>query len=100
AYPVDDRLPVYPSGIRTRLSIDASGNLADVALITESGAPLDMNLTYTVAMNSYMTLVYKYSHADPGQSLFITTADATIAYLRKIKDVRSYKGEKRIVVTR
>lgn len=100
AFPVDDGLPVYPSGIRTRLSLDASGNLADVALMTESGAPLDMNLTYTVAMNSYMTLVYKYPHADPGQSLFITTADATISYLRKIKGVKSYKGEKRIVVTR
>ncbi len=100
AFPVDDRLPVYPSGITTLLSLDASGNLADVALKTESGAPLDMNLTYTVAMNSYMALVYKYTHADPGQSLFITTADATISYLRKIKDVRSYKGEKRVTVTR
>ena len=100
AFPVDDKLPVYPSGIRTRLSLDASGNLADVVLLTESGSPLEMDKTYTVAMNSYMTLVYKYSHADPGQSLFITTADATIGYLRKIKDVRSYKGEKRIVVNR
>ena len=100
AFPVDDRLPVYPSGITTMLSLDASGNLADVALKTESGSPLDMNLTYTVAMNSYMTLVYKYTHADPGQSLFITTADATISYLRKIKDLRSYKGEKRVTVTR
>jgi len=100
AFPVDDRLPVYPSGITTLLSLDASGNLADVALKTESGAPLDMNLTYTVAMNSYMTLVYKYTHADPGQSLFITTADATISYLRKIKDVKSYKGEKRIIADR
>lgn len=100
AYPVDDKMPVYPSGITTLLRTDDSGNLADVTLMTESGAPLDMNLTYTVAMNSYMTLVYKYSHADPGQSLFITTADATIGYLRKIKDVKSYKGEKRVTITR
>jgi hypothetical protein len=47
-----------------------------------------------------MTLVYKYSHADPGQSLFITTADATIGYLRKIKDIKSYKGEKRVTIDR
>lgn len=100
AFAVDDRLPVYPSGIRTRLTLDTSGNLADVVLLTESGTPLEMDKTYKVAMNSYMTLVYKYSHADPGHSLFITTADATIDYLRKIKDVRSYKGEKRIVMNR
>jgi len=100
AYPVDDRLPIYPSGIRTRLRLDASGNLGDVVLMAENGSPLEMDKTYTVAMNSYMTLVYKYTHADQGQSLFITTADATISYLRKIKDVRSYKGEKRVVVNR
>ncbi len=100
AYPVDDRLPIYPSGIRTRLRLDASGNLGDVVLMAENGSPLEMDKTYTVAMNSYMTLVYKYTHADQGQSLFITTADATISYLRKIKDVRSYKGEKRVVVNK
>jgi len=56
-----------------------------------------MNKTYNVAMNNYMTQVYKYRHSDPGQSLFITTADATIAFLKRIQTVRSYRGEKRIV---
>jgi 5'-nucleotidase len=96
AFPVDDRLPVYPSGIRTKLKSGSDGNLADVTLLTESGSPLDMNKTYTVAMNSYMTQVYKYKHSDQGQSLFITTADATIAYLKRIQKIRSYRGEKRV----
>jgi hypothetical protein len=47
-------------------------------------------------MNNYMTQVYKYKHIDPGQSLFIATADATITYLKKIQNVRSYRGEKRV----
>jgi len=97
AFPVDDRLPVYPSGIRTKLKAGSDGNLTEVTLLTESGSPIDMNKTYTVAMNNYMTQVYKYRHSDPGQSLFITTADATIAFLKRIKTVRSYRGEKRIV---
>jgi len=96
AFPIDDRLPVYPSGIRTMLKVSSDGNIADISLLTESGSPLDMNKTYTVAMNSYMTQVYKYRHSDPGQSLFITTADATIAYLKRIQKIKSYRGEKRV----
>ncbi len=72
--------------------------LSDVTLLTESGAPLDMNKTYTVAMNNFMTQVYKYSHADPGKSLYISTADATIEYLKELKNVVSYRGEKRVEV--
>jgi len=98
AFPVDDRLPVYPSGIRTMLKVSSDRNLTDVTLLTESGSPLDMNKTYTVAMNNYMTQVYKYNHSDPGQSLFISTADATIAYLKRIQNIRSYRGEKRVQV--
>jgi 5'-nucleotidase len=100
AFPVDDKLPVYPSGIRTIVKLDSKGNPEDIALLTESGSQLEMNRTYTVAMNNYMTQVYKYDHADPGQSLFITTADATIGYLKKNKTIKSYRGEKRIQVIR
>jgi len=98
AYPIDENLPVFPSGIKTKLELDASGNLADVSLLTEHGTPLDMNQAYTVAMNNYMTQVYKYKHNDPGQSLFISTADATITYLKKVQNVRSYRGEKRVQI--
>ena len=98
AYPIDENLPLYPSGIKTKLKLDANGNLVDVVLLTESGTPLEMNQTYTVAMNNYMTQVYKYKHSDPGQSLFIVTADATITYLKNIKNVRSYRGEKRVQI--
>jgi 5'-nucleotidase len=96
AFPVDDKLPVYPSGIRTILKAGSDGNLTNVTLHTEGGSPLDMNKTYTVAMNNYMTQVYKYNHSDPGQSLFISTADATIAYLKRIQNIRSYRGERRV----
>lgn len=98
AWPIDDKQPIYPSGIRTELKLDADGNLADVILLTENGKPLKMDKTYSVAMNSYMTQVYKYEHKDPGQSLYITTADATIDFLKKNKNLRSYKGEKRVQI--
>ena len=98
AFAIDDHQAILPSGIKTKLKLDADGNLADVILLTESGSPLDMDQTYTVAMNSYMTQVYKYEHKNPGQSLFITTADATISYLKKNQELRSYKGEKRVEI--
>jgi 5'-nucleotidase / UDP-sugar diphosphatase len=98
AWLIDDKSPVYPSGIRTRARLSAEGNLSDVALLTDNGAPLDMNKTYTVSMNNYMTQVYRYSHADAGRSLYISTADATIGYLKELKNVGSYRGEKRVEV--
>src|SRR5690606_38491506 len=81
AWPVDDNSPLYPSGIRTEVKIDAEGNPAVFLIMTDDGAPLDPGRIYSVAMNSYMTQVYDYDHADPGQSLFSTTADALITYL-------------------
>ncbi len=98
AYPMDNKRPLYPSGMKIMLQQDANDNLLDISLLSESGTPLDMNKTYIVAMNNYMTEVYKYKHSDPGQSLFITTADATINYLKNIKNVKSYREEKRVQI--
>ncbi len=97
---VDGKSPLYPSGIRTELKASANGDLEDIVVKTENGAPLKMDQIYTVAMNNYIAQVYKYSHNDPGQSLFITTADALISYLKKQGNVRSYRGEKRVNIIR
>lgn len=80
------------------MKIDAEGNPEVFIILTEDGAPLELTRIYSVALNSYMTRVYKYGHSDPGQSLFITTADALISYLKKHSIVRSYRGEKRVQV--
>jgi 5'-nucleotidase len=96
AYPVDDKLPLFPSGIHIKLELDADANLADLVLLTEDGTPLDMDQSYTVAMNNYMTQVYTYEHRDPGQSLFIETADAIISFLKKDPKLRTYRDESRI----
>lgn len=98
AYEVDEKLPLYPSGIKTTLILDENNNLKELRLFSENGTPLDLNQTYTVAMNNYMTKVYNYEHKDPGQSLFIGTAESTITYLKNIKNVESYRGEKRIQI--
>jgi hypothetical protein len=45
-----------------------------------------------------MTQVYDYQHSDPGQSLFFTTAQALINFLKEQKEITSYRDEKRIMV--
>ncbi len=100
AWPVDDRSPLLPSGIKLELKLDADGNPGEIVILTGEGSPLDRNRIYSVAMNSYMTQVYKYEHADPGQSLFFTTAEALINYLKKQGDVRSYRDERRVTITK
>ncbi|MBK7712384.1 MAG: 5'-nucleotidase C-terminal domain-containing protein [Bacteroidales bacterium] len=40
AWQIDDKSPVYPSGIRTRVRLSADGNMSDVTLLTDSGALL------------------------------------------------------------
>jgi len=98
AFPIDDKLPVFPSGIRTKLTLDANGDLAQITLLNEDNTPLDLDQSYSVAMNNYMTQVYKYDHSDPGQSLYMETADAIISYLTNAQELRSYRGENRIEI--
>jgi len=100
AYPIDDREAIITSGLRTIVHPGTNGTLASVELLTMDGRPLDMEKTYLVAMNSYMTQVYHYNHSDPGKSLYITTADATISYLKKLQTIGSYHGVKRVEVVR
>jgi 5'-nucleotidase len=97
AFPVDDDAPLYPSGIKILIRTDASGKPVSFTLLDMDGNPVNLDRTYTVAMNSYMTQVYRYRHEDPGHSLYVRTADATIGYLRKTGTIRSYRGENRII---
>jgi len=96
AYKMDGRHLPYPSGVNITVNNDENGTLPKISLFTEDGKALDLNKTYSVAMNDYMTQVYKYKHADPGHSLFITTAEATVSYLKKIKKIKNYNGVSRI----
>ena len=39
AWTVDDKSPLYPSGVRTEVKADAEGNLKEIAILTENGTP-------------------------------------------------------------
>jgi 5'-nucleotidase/UDP-sugar diphosphatase len=95
---MDNNHPPYSSGIKIDLKRDKDGKPEEIYLLNEDGKPLDLNKTYSVAMNDYMIQVYKYKHDDPGKSLFITTAEATINYLKKNQKIPGYRKVKRIQV--
>lgn len=100
AFELDNRMPLYPSGFKSEYTINKDGSLKEVKLFNADGTPLDLNKTYSISMNSYITSVYKYEHKDQGRSLFVTTAENMIEYLKKLKVVPSYQKENRVKVNK
>ncbi len=98
AFALDDYMPIYPSGIKVKYVLKNKKTIKDVVFYNNLGQILDMEKTYTVAMNSYMASVYKYEHLDQGAGQFITTAENMIDYLKEIEIVPSYKNEKRVEI--
>jgi len=96
AFTIDDSSAIYPSGIKTKYLLTETVALADVQFFTNDGKPLEMDKTYTVVMNNYMASVYRYEHKDNGQGLFRTTAEGIIDYLKNLKKIPDYRGEKRV----
>jgi len=96
AFAFDENKPLFPSGMTVRYLLDLDGSLKDVELLTTDGQPFDMSKTYSVVMNHYMASVYRYEREDSGQGLFRPTAETTIDYLKKQKNIPSYRGVKRV----
>lgn len=97
AYHADEYGIVYATGLKSKYIFNGD-KLKDIQLFTNDNKPIDYNKTYRVAMNSYMLSATKFDHKDPGQSLFKTTADNMIEYLKKLGTIKSYQNEKRIEI--
>lgn len=95
-FEMDEKRPMVPSGLKLQYTLDAERNVKDVRLFNPDGSDFDMDKVYKVVMSSYMNVTYKYEHSDAGKSLFRTTAEGLIDYLREIKTVPSYRKESRI----
>ena len=80
----------------TRYVLTPTGELKDVELFTSDGKPFNMDKTYSVVMSDYMASTYKYDHKDAGQGLFRSSAEATIDYLKVLKNIPSYRGIQRV----
>lgn len=98
---MDHHSPLIPSGIHLHYSfVPCEGEHVEVKkieLLDTMNRPLDMTKPYHVVMNSYVATVYSFSCQERGKSLQVTTADATIRWLRTRGVAPDYRQEKRIL---
>lgn len=96
AFPMDEDIPMIPSGIKTTYHLTKDGKMADVDFFNPDGSPLDMDKTYRVSVNSFIASAYVFDKEDEGTTLFKGTAENMIDYLRELKIIPSYDNEDRI----
>ncbi len=82
------------AGMTYTVTTDAANKCSGVELFDLAGKPLDPAKEFSVGLSTYVAVTYKFNHRDPGQTLNITTSQALIEYLEKVKNV-NYSGVKR-----
>lgn len=86
-YLADKNTPIYCSGCTYTYSLDENDEMTDIEVVLENGTPMDMDATYHVAMNSYMSSAFDFEHEDEGRSTFHTSNELMLEYLRQHPDI-------------
>ncbi|MEI6747561.1 MAG: bifunctional UDP-sugar hydrolase/5'-nucleotidase [Bacteroidota bacterium] len=97
AYNREKTLDLQVSGMSYTLYVDSAKVLRDVVITDSFGQALDPAKEYTVGINSYMASSYRFDHRDAGVSLYTTTAQALIDFLKAKKTV-NYPAVKRAII--
>ncbi len=93
----ENSLDLQVSGITYTIITDTNNNPLKVDMRLPNGKKPARCKKYNVGMNSYIASSYKFEHKDQGKSLYITTAENLINYLKVNKDL-NYQGVKRAFV--
>ena len=93
-YKHEKTIDLQVSGLTYVITENGNNPCARVELFARSGKPLDAQREFSVAMNSYMAAAYKFDHRDPGTTTQLTTNEALVNYLQKVKRV-NYNGVRR-----
>lgn len=94
AYNRGKSIDLQVSGITYTVLADSSNVLKDIKMLDRNGKTPDPATEYSVGMNSYMASSYHFEHRDAGVSLYTTTAQTLIDFLKARKEV-DYAGVKR-----
>lgn len=86
SYKQNGRRASFVSGMRYKVTTDADGYPQSVSITLDKGN-FSPKAQYKVAMNDYMATSVKFNSIDDGTSLFITTEEMTMDYLKKHKTV-------------
>lgn len=93
-YKKNGRNPSYVSGMRYVVNTEADGYPKSVDITLDKGR-FSKDARYKVAMNSYMASTVRFESIDDGNSVFMTSEEMVIEYLRNHKTV-SYQGVTRV----
>lgn len=91
-----DHGPNYCAGCTYSFSVDDEGQMKDCKVTLADGKPLDLERTYKVVMNSYMSSAFDFPHEDPGASIFRTSNEALTEYLAAHPHI-DYAGVSRVL---
>ncbi len=83
------------SGISYVVRSGGDRQIKEILLRHPDGTPLAEDGKFQVGVSSYVASSYNFVHADPGQSLQSTTADALIRYLQSGADLGMYRDVQR-----
>lgn len=92
-YKKNGRHPSFVSGMTYKIQTDADGYPKSVEIKPDKGR-FSKTSTYKVAMNSFMASTINFDSLDDGETLFLTTEEMTIKYLKTKKSI-SYNGVRR-----
>ena len=88
----------YPSGLRIVYRMMPDGSCDKIQLTLPNGEPFDLDRTYTVALNSYLSSAFLPEDIVPLRSMHMMTAELTVQYLSSIKEIPDYRKEKRVEI--
>lgn len=92
-YKKNGRYPSYVSGMTYTVKTDEDRYPKSVEIKPDKGG-FSEDATYKVAMNSYMASTVRFESVDDGESMYMSSEEMTIQYLKTKKTV-SYNGVRR-----
>ncbi|MBS3776625.1 MAG: bifunctional UDP-sugar hydrolase/5'-nucleotidase [Bacteroidales bacterium] len=85
------------SGGTYTMKVNSSDEIEKIIVKDEQGDLLNVDSTYSVGLNSYISDSYDFEHIDEGESLNITTAENIIKYIKQ-QDTIDYSEVKRVYI--
>jgi hypothetical protein len=84
-YKKEKKADMISAGLRSEIFVNPDKSIARVDLYHSNGTILDEKKVYTVALNSYVASSYKFSKTGDVAGTGISTTDALLTLLSKIK---------------
>lgn len=90
-YKKEKKADMISSGLNSLIYLNSDKSVKKVELFFPDGSTLDENKVYMVAINSYVVSLYKFGKTGEVKGTGVTTTDALINLLSKIKSA-NYSG--------